>query len=180
MNSDCPKTRACRNQKCYDPCAAGVCGSAAECHVTNHAPHCSCPSSYTGNPSIACHEIPRAADPIVHTNPCVPSPCGPYSQCRDVNEHAVCSCLVNYMGVPPACRPECTSSSDCDLDMACLNQRCVDPCPGTCGLNARCQVNNHNPVCSCALEYTGDPFQRCVRVESMFCAARQQTMTDND
>lgn len=107
-------------------------------------------------------------EPPVHTNPCVPSPCGPYSQCRDVNEHAVCSCLANYIGTPPTCRPECTSSSDCALDKACSNERCVDPCPGTCGLNTRCQVTNHKPICSCLIDFTGDPFVRCIRIESTF------------
>lgn len=95
-------------------------------------------------------------------NPCIPSPCGPYSQCRVINNHAVCSCQNNYIGTPPACRPECMVSSECAQDKACVNQKCVDPCPGTCGLNARCQVVNHNPICSCSPGYTGDPFVRCL------------------
>lgn len=37
----------------------------------------------------------------------------------------------------------------------------MDPCPGTCGFNARCQVINHNPICSCNPGYNGDPFVRC-------------------
>lgn len=103
------------------------------------------------------------AEPI---NPCRPSPCGPYSECRVVNQHAVCSCQKNYIGTPPACRPECTVSSECPQDKACMNQRCIDPCPGTCGLNARCNVINHNPICSCSPGFTGDPFIRCLPEES--------------
>lgn len=99
-------------------------------------------------------------------NPCIPSPCGPYSQCNEINSHAVCSCLPNYIGTPPACRPECTSSSECSLDRACINQKCIDPCPGTCGINARCLVTNHNPICSCSPSFTGDPFIRCLPEES--------------
>lgn len=102
-------------------------------------------------------------------NPCIPSPCGPYSQCNEVNSHAVCSCVPNYIGTPPACRPECTSSSECSLDRACINQKCVDPCPGTCGVNARCHVTNHNPICSCSPSFTGDPFIRCLPEESKRC-----------
>ena len=98
--------------------------------------------------------------PVV-TQPCNPSPCGPNSQCRTVNQHAVCSCSPGFMGSPPSCRPECVVSSECPQDRACINQKCVDPCPGTCGLNARCQVVNHNPICSCAPGFTGDPFSRC-------------------
>lgn len=105
--------------------------------------------------------------PIAIQNPCIPSPCGPYSQCRETNGHAICSCIENCIGSPPACRPECTLSSECFLDKACINQKCVNPCvAGTCGENARCQIINHNPICSCSLGYTGDPFIRCTPEES--------------
>lgn len=96
------------------------------------------------------------------TQPCHPSPCGPYSNCREINNHAVCSCKENYIGSPPMCRPECLISADCALNFACLNSKCQDPCPGTCGLNARCLVTNHNPICSCSPGFTGDPFVRCI------------------
>lgn len=99
-------------------------------------------------------------------NPCQPSPCGPFSVCREVNGHAVCSCQQNYVGNPPACRPECTISADCYQDKACINQKCRDPCPGTCGLNAKCQVVNHNPICSCPPGFSGDPFLRCLVEQS--------------
>lgn len=98
-------------------------------------------------------------------NPCVPSPCGQYSQCREINGHAVCSCLTRYIGSPPNCRPECVVSSECDQNMACQNEKCIDPCPGTCGVNARCTVINHNPICSCSPGFTGDPFNRCIKQE---------------
>lgn len=94
-------------------------------------------------------------------NPCLPSPCGPYSECRQVDNHAVCSCQKDYIGTPPACRPECMVSSECALNKACINKKCADPCPGTCGPEARCQVVNHNPICSCSPGFTGDPFVRC-------------------
>lgn len=101
--------------------------------------------------------------PIV--NPCYPSPCGQNSQCRELNHHAVCSCLPEMIGAPPNCRPECILSSECQQDKSCINQKCKDPCPGTCGQNARCQVVNHNPICSCEIEFSGDPFVRCFKVE---------------
>lgn len=97
----------------------------------------------------------------VYTEPCRPSPCGPYSQCRAVNGQAVCSCVPGYVGSPPACRPECIVNSDCGRNEACSSQKCRDPCPGTCGVGARCEVVNHNPICSCPPRYTGDPFTRC-------------------
>lgn len=184
MNSDCPRDRACVNNKCKDPCP-GTCGLNAECRVVNHAPSCTCLPGYTGDPLNSCRLPPPSK--TVYTNfklksillfsnflvleqpkgnPCVPSPCGPYSNCRVVNDHAVCSCQTNYIGTPPSCRPECTVSSECPQNKACINNKCQDPCPGTCGINARCQIVNHNPICSCPENYVGDPFVRCILEES--------------
>lgn len=180
INTDCPTDKACINNKCTNPCL-GTCGTNAECGVTNHVPSCFCIDGYIGNPAVACHLPPRcmyyllvastffkfncSLAPIPITEPCVPSPCGPYSVCRVVNEHAVCSCQSNYIGTPPACRPECMISAECPLNRACINTKCQDPCPGTCGLNSRCQVVNHNPICSCTPGFTGDPFTRCEKEE---------------
>lgn len=97
--------------------------------------------------------------------PCSPSPCGPNSQCRNVNNQAVCSCLPTYLGAPPNCRPECLVSSECPSNRACINQKCVDPCPNSCGQNALCRVINHSPICNCRPRYTGDPFTRCFFIE---------------
>lgn len=66
--------------------------------------------------------------------------------------------------MPPSCRPECTSSSECISDKACINRKCADPCPGVCGQRAICQVRNHSPICSCRSGLTGDPFVRCYPV----------------
>lgn len=161
-NSDCPHSLACTNNKCKDPCL-GACGLNAQCQVFNHQPSCSCLSGYSGNPLTSCY-IPQVV-PISPENPCEPSPCGPYSNCRVIDFHAVCSCAPGIIGSPPTCRPECVVSADCAQNKACINQRCEDPCVGTCGINARCQVINHNPVCSCSNGYTGDPFSGCLKEE---------------
>lgn len=94
-------------------------------------------------------------------NPCNPTPCGPNSLCRAINGQAVCSCAPDYIGSPPNCRPECVVNNECQQNQACYKFKCTDPCPGTCGLGARCQVINHNPICSCPPGFTGDPFTRC-------------------
>lgn len=94
-------------------------------------------------------------------NPCIPTPCGPNSQCRDVKGQAICSCVPGYFGIPPSCRPECVISSECSLTNACVNQRCEDPCPGACGTNAICHVNNHSPICACKEGFTGNAFVSC-------------------
>jgi hypothetical protein len=94
-------------------------------------------------------------------NPCNTSPCGPNSICREKNHQPTCSCLSGYLGSPPTCRPECTQSSECSRDRACSNQKCIDPCVGTCGIKAQCQVINHNPICNCLQGYTGNPLILC-------------------
>lgn len=69
---------------------------------------------------------------------------------------------------PPSCRPECLISAECTLKEACIRQKCADPCPGTCGVNARCQVINHDPICSCSGGFTGDPFIQCHPMPGIF------------
>lgn len=100
-------------------------------------------------------------------NPCYPTPCGPNSQCRENNGVAICSCLPNFIGTAPACRPECVISSECPSDKACIQQKCKDPCPGVCGSNAECRVNNHSPICYCRRGYTGNPFTICNPIPRM-------------
>lgn len=95
------------------------------------------------------------------SNPCIPTPCGLNSQCRVVGQQAVCSCLPNYIGRAPNCRPECTINQECPGNLACVNERCTDPCPGSCGFNAQCVVTNHSPHCQCQAGFTGDPFNGC-------------------
>lgn len=41
---------------------------------------------------------------------------------------------------------------------------CINPCDGVCGTNAKCNVINQKPICSCAEGYTGDPFLKCERI----------------
>lgn len=94
-------------------------------------------------------------------DPCLPSPCGPNAMCKAIGETPVCTCMNNYIGVPPNCRPECSISSDCTADRSCIREKCRDPCPGSCGVNARCTVINHTPACTCPEGYTGDPFTSC-------------------
>lgn len=101
------------------------------------------------------------SDVYVKENPCVPSPCGPNSHCQSQNGQAICACVQGYLGNPPTCRPECTVNSDCPMNEACGNLKCRNPCEGTCGVNAKCRVVNHNPICTCPTDYIGNPFTRC-------------------
>lgn len=157
VNSECPSNKACMREKCRDPCP-GACGYQAECSVVNHTPMCTCIQGYVGDPFTSCRPRPVEEPRPVITDPCNPSPCGPNAQCRD----GQCTCLAEFQGDPyVGCRPECVLSQDCSREKACIRQKCVDPCPGTCGQNARCDVINHVPMCSCPPGFTGSPFIEC-------------------
>lgn len=97
-------------------------------------------------------------------NPCIPNPCGPNSICTLHNSQAVCACASNYVGRPTSCRPECIIDSDCPSTLACLCDKCKDPCPGSCGSNAQCNVVSHRPYCTCLSGFTGDPFTGCNQI----------------
>lgn len=77
----------------------------------------------------------------------------------------MCSCLPAFIGSPPSCRPECVISAECPSQLACINQKCRDPCIGSCGLNANCHVLNHVPICTCNSGQTGDPFSICTQIQ---------------
>lgn len=95
-------------------------------------------------------------------NPC--AQCGANTQC--INE--VCTCLPEYKGDPYlGCRPECVLNFDCSRDEACINNKCKNPCIGTCGRDALCKVANHIPICTCPLGMSGNPFVICSPVEGM-------------
>lgn len=89
---------------------------------------------------------------------CNPSPCGSNAQCND----GVCTCISEYFGdAYVGCRPECVINTDCSRDRACVLRKCRDPCVGTCGVNAECNVVNHLPMCSCPRNMTGNAFISC-------------------
>lgn len=180
IDSDCSPNRACSNQKCRDPCP-GTCGENAQCHTISHRPHCKCPPGFTGNAFSRCYvqqceiylynfvktffitpNLIYLVPPEPIQNPCVPSPCGPNSQCQVNGNSPSCSCVPTFIGSPPNCRPECISNSECSYNLACMNMKCKDPCPGSCAPNAECKVISHTPRCSCPLGYYGDPFTQCI------------------
>lgn len=184
VNSECDNQLACINRKCVNPCE-GSCGTNAECRVTNHIAICTCMNGFSGDPFVQC-SIQPSKSPFFKTNfekicridfitgtffvaavelprqPCQPSPCGSNAVCNEQNGVAVCKCLSEYVGNPyESCRPECTINSDCSTNMACIRSKCQNPCLGTCGFNADCQVVQHLPICTCTAGYTGDPFVNC-------------------
>lgn len=124
-------------------------------------------SSVLNNPSYKrpyCKKkLTTVIEPIEEVrNPCNPSPCGANAICKERNGAGSCSCVPNYFGDPyTGCRPECVINADCPMDRACIGNKCANPCPGTCGLNAECIVSNHAPSCFCFEGYTGNPAVAC-------------------
>lgn len=112
-------------------------------------------------------------------NPCVPSPCGSNSECRVIGNTPACSCLQDYIGRPPNCRPECTINAECPGNQACQNEKCRDPCHGSCGIHSLCVTINHVPQCTCESGYTGDPFAGCVVQQSKdsYCVMSRLNMS---
>lgn len=128
-----------------------------ECRIQNHIPICTCRPRFTGDPFTQCVEIIEKQEPIPNYDPC-DNVCGANANC----DNAICTCIDNYFGDPyVGCRPECLMNSECSPSMACINNRCVDPCPGVCGVQALCDVSNHIPSCSCPKGYSGDAFIAC-------------------
>ncbi len=165
LNSNCPNNQACVKRKCVDPCP-GTCGAFADCRVSNHRAVCTCIPGYEGDPFRRCYpsQDPPPPPPKPFEPSCYPNPCGPNSKCEMEGPRPVCSCLPGFFGKPTNCHPECTSSSNCDNWLACINGRCVDPCRGICGANTFCNVVDHNPICECSPGFTGDPFSNCYRI----------------
>lgn len=163
-NGDCPSNLSCIRQKCKDPCP-GSCGANAQCHVVNHSPTCTCSPGFTGDPFTQCYTIPpKTVQERVF--PCYPSPCGANAICKEQNGAGSCICIPEYYGNPyEGCKPECVLNTDCVSSKACIGNKCTDPCSGSCGRNAICQVINHLPVCTCFEGYTGNPFQYCNVIE---------------
>jgi hypothetical protein len=190
ISSDCSLQKSCMNYKCIDPCS-GYCGINALCKVINHNPVCTCPRGQTGDPNNRCFEIGKLEflgliststimtkknlvakpPPYVsneYINPCNPSPCGPNSVCKNENENAKCQCLPEFIGAPPNCRPECSFHSECSENLACIKNKCSDPCINTCGSKSLCHVAHHLPICSCPSGMTGDPFSYCYTHDGNF------------
>lgn len=97
-------------------------------------------------------------------DPCNPSPCGPNSQCKVNNGGVSCQCLPYFVGQAPYCRPECVTNSECSLNKACENNKCIDPCENSCGIDTVCTVRYHFPICRCKNGFTGNPLSSCFEI----------------
>lgn len=98
------------------------------------------------------------------SDPCNPSPCGSNALCNN----GICTCIPEYQGDPYSiCRPECVLNNECPQNKACIRNKCMDPCPGTCGQNALCDVYNHIPMCRCPQGMNGNAFIECLTYQGI-------------
>ena len=59
-------------------------------------------------------------------------------------------------------RPECVSDPECPNHLACIQEKCQNPCfTHSCGQNAECKVKNHRALCVCRFGFIGDPYSIC-------------------
>jgi len=67
--------------------------------------------------------------------------------CRAAVHRAQCYCPDRFYGnARVRCeRPECERNQDCPFHLACIQEKCSDPC--NCPPNAKCTVFNHQPIC---------------------------------
>ena len=103
-----------------------------------------------------------STEPPQQGDPCDPNPCDDDDDdatCRVVNGIALC-----IPSEPDEPRRECSTNAECARHLACIGFRCVDPCPGSCGSGARCDVINHVPRCHCPAGTTGNPVRYCAPV----------------
>lgn len=193
IDSECDSGKACINGNCVNPCLIeNPCGSNSECYVENNRAECRCLSGYRGSPYEVCRVIgcrsnsdcpsDKSCENAVCINPCVyDNVCSPRAECVSQNHMAVCKCPDGFYGNPYVdCKREpqveCTIDADCSSRLACLNHKCVDPCPALepCVRPAKCEVVPSLPVrtmiCICPEGYissgngTCKPIQAVIRV----------------
>lgn len=122
-------------------------------------------SVFKKNFNILIYIVILVNSPTIIENKCDSLPCGPNADCSN----GVCTCLPEFKGNPYiGCRPECVLNSDCPRDRACLQRKCLDPCPGACASNALCTVINHVPMCRCPTGMEGNAFVRCTTITSTY------------
>ncbi len=187
-DSECPLDKACHQKQCINPCyIRDPCSVDAECYPANHRAQCRCRPGYELGPGNRCipigcrsnEECPldkacvnrQCVDPCVYQSDCAPS----NAECFVMDHRPHCRCLPGFIGDPrvrcerpaPEVQPECRVDSDCPSGLACINERCQNPCTvlSPCHPSAICRVINTVPVrtmiCECPPGLIGDGYSQC-------------------
>lgn len=183
-DSECDSGKACVNGNCISPClVSDPCGINAECYLRDNRQDCRCLSGYRGNPYEQCHVIgcrsnsdcpsEKQCENAQCINPCIyKNPCSTRAECKPQNHMAVCKCPTGTIGNPYIdCRtellPECERDTDCPSKLACLSNKCQNPCSvlEPCQSPSRCEVVPSSPVrtmiCICPEGYVSSGSGTC-------------------
>lgn len=193
-DDECSNDKQCFNGECVNPCALGdPCAVNAECYGHNHRSACRCPPGLEGNPfercaRVECHsdfDCPsdRACIDNHCINPCAINfnpPCAQNAICYVRNHIASCKCPddlpegnpLSYCEKRPIQQdqPECVVDYDCPSKMACIRNKCVNPCTELipCSPTAKCSVLDSSPVrtmvCECPDNWVPDQNGECRRI----------------
>ena len=185
IDSECGYGKSCINGNCINPCLVqNPCGLNAECYVNRNRAECRCASGYRGNPLDHClvvgcisnNDCPNDRQCVNSQciNPCIyDNPCSTRAECRVHNHMGLCRCPLGYIGNPYIdCRrepqPECREDGDCSERLACINNKCQNPCGVfvPCTIPSECQVIGSIPVrtmvCVCPSGYISSGSGKCV------------------
>ncbi|ROT61488.1 hypothetical protein C7M84_020740 [Penaeus vannamei] len=165
QDADCEDDQACYDGVCANPCLVDdPCSRNAECYAAQHRAQCRCPSGLQGDGYTECLVIGCRAhsecpsDRGCINNQCISpcayeDPCSPTAECVNHEHEARCRCPPGTTGNPkvqciPIVEPECRVDGDCESQLACIDERCVNPCAvlDPCDDTAICKVVDTLPV----------------------------------
>ena len=175
-NSDCPQDKACVSENCVDPCIGATCGQNADCDAISHRAKCTCASGLQGNPYVSCLPVGCSRDSDCRDREqcdlstqnceelCSGNRCAEGAECIARNHRELCTCLPPLEGDGDAfCsspieadpEPECRLDHDCPPKMACVQERCQNPCRSAnpCQQGKQCDViSSHSgrPIVACS------------------------------
>ncbi|KAF2352424.1 EGF-like domain, partial [Trinorchestia longiramus] len=160
-DSDCIFSEACIDGLCRDPCNCGV---NAKCQLVDHKPLCSCLPAYLGDPNFSCQKgdcranldcpLDRRCENGSCIDPCLyDSTCDDTAQCISDDHKAHCRCPTGSIGNPfeKCIAVGCKVNQDCPNHLACINDKCSDPCQNNGRCSAKqCSVEDHEAKCLCS------------------------------
>ena len=164
-DSDCQGLLACIHGKCTDACKTihpcgknAICSSIAKEDVVVMA--CSCPENYGGDARTSC----RPGKDTLKLNISYRMHYFALQKVFIFLYLFISHCLVFSFFLVVQPKGECDGDDDCPFELACEQKKCVSPCPGGCGVNASCSVQDHRPLCHCWQNYAGDPQIGCYEI----------------
>lgn len=199
---ECEPGKSCINGQCVNPCLVeDPCGINSECYVARNNAECRCLSGYRGNPYDKCivvectsnSDCPNDRQCINSQciNPCIyENPCSPRAECKVQNHVALCRCPSGFIGNPYIdCKrepqPECRQDPECSPRLACIENKCQDPCIiiQPCHVPSECRVDGTVPVrtmiCVCPPGYISSGSGTCQPVKQISgCISDNECPTD--